>query len=240
VELRALTPRRVRVRPGRGVNVFINRVWAVVVFVAAAPILYVCVGEPMFLRFGSVIPAIVTGHSAEKDGRGRVFFHVEYSYTFGGSVQDRSEEVNLPTFNSMSVGRAIELRGVAMGPVRIVLLPGKFYFGDHFFWYLGMLLDGALILGWWWTCVVPRRLIRIGEPVIGKIIGKKNVQDSRSVSYLVQYSYEDREGQTFKREIDVGMVIYEAATEGDEVVVLYDPKKSTRAIVYDYSNFMAG
>ena len=108
-----------------------------------------------------------------------------------------------------------------------------------FLWIWGVMLSitmlGMLRRAW----LTPRRLVRDGQAVIGRITDKRMEQAGRSKAPTLFYEYEPAGGEVVKSRISVPRKTFVTTEAGSDVVVVYDPDRPRRSLIYDVCDFEA-
>jgi hypothetical protein len=90
-----------------------------------------------------------------------------------------------------------------------------------------LLIAAALVFG----AVREARLLREGEPAMGKVIAKRVSSDSDSTSYRVFYEYVAADGRTYGGDFYADRREYYSLNEGDRLSIRYSAKDPFDAVV---------
>jgi hypothetical protein len=145
-------------------------------------------------------------------------------------------------YAALHVGDLIAVRAVAAGSWHFSELDSAGQ--DHavmriFLWIWGIMLSATMLLMVRRVWLLPRQLVRDGQAVIGRITDKKFEPAGRSKTPTLLYQYEPADGEMVKSRMSVSRKAFAAAERGSEVVVLYDPAKPRRNLIYDVCEFEA-
>jgi hypothetical protein len=105
--------------------------------------------------------------------------------------------------------------------------------------FFGLFWNGVLFTLFLTFCLAPlleRRLLRDGEATIGRITGKR-VNRGKSTTYHLAYRGLTADGTELIGEMSVDQADYNAAQVGEEVLILCDPLRPRRSVLYKYSQY---
>jgi len=167
--------------------------------------------------------------------------NVEYHYVVGTSIYGGTDAVSRPFYSNLKVGMDVNVHVLTIGPFqfREMEKSSSEYWGTHWFLWLSAILWCGVLLLTLKARGIPRRLVRNGTPVMGRIA---EIKAPRPGSNTVQLFYEFSNGAGQK--ITANDVVSKGRSgrisQGQEVVVLYDPAMPRRAILYDFCDYKAG
>jgi hypothetical protein len=100
-------------------------------------------------------------------------------------------------------------------------------------------IGGVLYYGFWLAPWRTHWLTRHGKATFGAVVEKRVIQTTRRhQSFTLTYQFKAM-GRLRSRRISVNDRRYDSAGVKDLVVVLFDPARPGRNIVYDYCDFVA-
>jgi hypothetical protein len=237
-ELRAMPPRMARWRWGGGARSAAGFLVVGIVFGGVGlAVLIFCVGEPIFLAVSLTTDARITSLNIIH-GKG-ITYDVQYRYLISGNQVEGSDSVDQKIYARLQVGQAITVRAAMLGPWPASEIPRRNYFASRWFLWLWTIGWNGFVLKLLYNgVIIPRRLVREGTAVLGQIVGKKMMR-GRSTVYRLRYEYQPMGGDTITRTMDVTRKNFDAISEGQQAVILYDPMKPKRSTIYDYCSYQA-
>jgi hypothetical protein len=233
----------VRRKPGTLGPVLLGRI-------LTAPLLAVCasfIGLALFEPIVAfLLPAqaarIVRQWSASQAHRGTADY-IEYRFDRSGFVG--RDEVMPVEYAAFRVGQAIKAHLIHLGPIGYSALDrslgayaryrGILWFGAAFASAIG----GVLFYAIW---LVPWRsawLTRHGKATFGAVVEKSIIhRGRRHIHFTLTYQFKAL-GSLRARQIRISSERYDSAGVRDLIIILFDPARPSRSIVYDYSDFIA-
>lgn len=208
-------------------------------------IVYVLFLAAMTLAGEEVTGRVVSAREGTDDD-GDPTYVLEYTYRADGGEYRGSSSVSRETFRRVSDG----------GVVRVVTFPpapgiGAGIAGDTangrnllFLTLFALFWNGILSVFVWQSWVAPaihRRLYRVGTPSTGTVTAKKVVSGEDSVTHTVRYRFPlggdasapgMAEGKMAVRDAEYGLL-----REGDEVTVLYLPRRPSASTLYRFGEY---
>jgi hypothetical protein len=243
-------PRSVRARRGRGwvrgclLLMLVPHVWCGALLPLLA--LHHLAGFLRFRLFGTVVPGRV--HSLYRSHHRGTSYHVRYTFVLRGGQREAEATVDEPAFGRLAAGDPVEVRvlaGSSVGPELLVdgaRGPG----GDLWkMWLFIAFWDGVLLVFVWQACIPPLRqrgLVRNGVTVLGLVTDKQQRKGKQS-SYKVHYRYKaptpDAPGESVEWPgvMSVPEKDYDGLRIGERVMVLYDPRKPRRSLLYRCADY---
>jgi len=239
-ELLAPPPRKVRLRSNRRAAVISILILAILVDVPGIALLLYAAIDPFFIRYTQPRPATIVDLRLERGHRGSTFYCVEYSYVFDGRQQIQNEYVHYKLYHSLEQGQTVQVCAARIGPFHYAEMRN----GGSVFSRLGFAVFGLAWNGGFFYLLAPilepRRLARMGMPTIGRIRSKRIIGGT-STSYCLKYTFRTADGWKMENPDYVPRKVYERASAGHEVVVVYEVSKKgvCRSDIYDFSDFEA-
>jgi uncharacterized protein DUF3592 len=246
-ELRTPPGRPVKLRGGLG-GMLVASLF-VLVFIG---MLFFAIAEPIFLISTPTVPGRVVS-LYERHGKGTAYV-VRYQYSVGASRYSDEQSIPQELYDKLQLASPIRIHVAALGSWRLSEMDVSWHAYAVMRWVLWMI---AAI----WSVIIttlirknwtgPRWLVRHGEPVVGRIVSKtapsnETIKSFRVISdrqktpeYFVSYEYQPSFGPPLNSKMPVSRKQFDAIEPGSQVVVLYDPVKPQRTIIYDLCDFQA-
>jgi hypothetical protein len=221
---------------------FLKLLFAAVLNIPGVLFLLYATFDPFLARQVPSRPATVTYLKASHSIKHNTTCHVGYSYVLAGKRLIADESVNGELYRSLHVGQTIQVCAIRIGALHYVEMQNGNSSSDLVsLGMLGLAWNGVLLLFVFVWIILPRHLIRRGEPVWGQITGKR-VENRNSASYRIQYKFQTPDGETRDSLMYVARRFYDQAVVGAEVVVLYDLKRdgSFQSLIYGFCDYIAG
>lgn len=234
-------PRAVLRKPDRGPWLGWYSIFALVVLIVALLASLIVFGRFALTRFGTPIEAKVTGRNLIRSMKGSDQYTVGYSYVRNGIELFSSERVtreeywNLDTGSLLRVkvffgGSAIDrpLRSALTSPEsRVFVIPIEF----------GIFA----VIAVWFGIVVPMRrrnlVIRGTESVATVLV--KHIDPARGgVNYRLVYAFSLPNGRDRKANMSVTAMDFARAREGDDEVMLFNPRRRKQTILYAFAEYV--
>jgi hypothetical protein len=134
----------------------------------------------------------------------------------------------------------VRIHAISIGPRRFSEMEKPFseYYRTRWaLWALAIVWNILLVLHLR-VRAIPRRLVERGTPVIGRIT-EKQVFGRDSATAKLRFTFNASDGRSITALEGVAAWRCQKISDGDPVVVLYDPGWPRRAILYDCSDFLA-
>jgi hypothetical protein len=242
-------PRTVRRR--RGYNqIFLTYAMLVVALLFAQVFWMVTVGVVKLHFFGTVVPARVTKVWSEPRPRGPSH-HVAVAYRYEDAEYTQKLTVGKAEAQALKVGDTLPVEVLAESPDRACL-----YYEHYPFWFVTILccvfaLGPTAAVGkcLWNLYVTPwklRRLLRHGEATAGVVVDKQATR-GRPPTYVLTYQFQPParpwEGgdSASPPAVKASMKVYSddflGCQVGDPVLVVYDPARPRRSVIYRYADY---
>jgi hypothetical protein len=202
-----------------------------------------------FLIWQAMLEPAMTcfGHNVKASIVSRQLIHakatrckITYAYDDEGGHHTGSATFGGDRFSSYPPGGKIEVRTLRLGPWStsrladrasnsslVCMLPFTVLWNGIFAWIFYQL------------CLSPlrqRRLISIGQPVVGRITDK-TLRKGKSPTHILLYVYTAADGQDHTSRMTVPGPQYFATRVEDPVIVFHDPLKPGRSLLYKYTKY---
>jgi hypothetical protein len=237
------SPRIVRRKPGTFGPLLFGRILTAPVLAAFAVLLGVVVLEPIIVFLFPARPARVVGQWREFKGRRGTEYYIEYQFDRSGFTG--RDEVLPDEYQAFQVGQAVKAHVIHLGPMGYSMLDRSLrayaryrmilWFGALF----ALAIGGVLFYAIWLLPWRSHWLTRHGEATFGAVVEKSIVHGRRRHLYFT-LTYQFRAQRTLRaRRIRISSQRYDSADVKDLVIILFDPARPSRNIVYDYCDFIA-
>lgn len=234
-ELKRMPPREVRLKQ----DVLSGNVFKVLVFVvmglfAIGGILFgVC--EMAFIASAPIVPGHVIDMATREGSKGGRTYLVTYEFSDSGSIYTNTQTVSETYYHDLYDGAGVPVNTMVIASHRFEKIHVSWgeYFKESPVWFVAVFFGAMMLLLWRRRRVVLYGVVRDGEATIGIIESKKTYRTRNGRTYYVKYQYTDSQKclRTGKR-MNVKQVDYEELQQGDRVVVLFDPMKQGRSLIY--------
>ena len=237
------TPRTVRRKPGTLAPILLGRSLTAPLLIAAAVILSLTLFEPIVLFLLPAQPAHIVGQSNQyKTRRGTVYF---IHYQFDRSAFTAQDQVLPNEYPTFQLGQPIKAHLIHLGPFGYSTLDRspKAYARYRMILWLGDLfalsIGGVLFHALWLSPHRAHWLTQNGQATFGAVVQKTILHARRRhLHFSLTYQFKAH-GLLRARQINISPARYDSAGVRDLVIILFDPARPGRNIVYDYSDFMA-
>jgi hypothetical protein len=236
-------PRIVRRKPGTLAPLLLGRILTAPVLAAFAFLLGLVVLEPIVVFLLPARPARIVRQWCEFKARRGTAYYIEYQFDRSGFT-DR-DEVLPDEYNAFSVRQTVKAHLIHLGPLRYSALDRSLaayaryrmilWFGALF----ALAIGGVLFYAIW---LLPWRsywLTRHGHATFGAVVEKSIVHGRRRHLYFTLTYQFNALGTLQAQRIRVSPQRYDSAGIKDLVIILFDPARPSRNMVYDYCNFIA-
>ncbi len=235
-ELKKSPPREVRLKQDAlSGNVFKLLVFGVMGLFSVGCLLFgLC--EMAFISGAPIVTGHVIDMTTREGSKGGRTYLVTYEFTDSGSVYTDTQTVSGKVYDELYDGAAIPVNTMVVGSHRfekIHVSMGE-YFKESPLWFVAIFLGGLMLWAWRRTRVVLYGVVRDGEATIGIIESKKTYRTRHGRTYYVRYQFTDSQKclRTGRR-MNVKKGDYEELQQGDRVVVVFDPGKPSRSLIYE-------
>jgi hypothetical protein len=239
-ELRSRPPRQTQLREGRGPRVMGIRVFMLPHLLIGFVALVIVIGEPIWLWTYPPVLARVTTMQRTVNAKGQDRDRITYDYPWRGQRISDSARVSADAYQKLQSSQTVKVHALGIGGhifSELDVTPGQYTASRWFLWPWALAWNGMLFF-MLRQPLQARRLVRDGEPVVGKIVNKK-AYGGKSARYRVSYEYSPPAGGARQGGMTVARADFDSASTGKEVTVLYDPNCPGSAAVYEYGDYRA-
>ena len=165
---------------------------------------------------------------------------VAYAYDESGRHFTDKESFSVDAYGRFAPGTTVPVRSLhvfGLGSSERADASSMSKFGGLFFFAL--IWNGIMFLFFFSLCLAPlleRGLLRDGEATLGQITGKR-IHRGKSTTYYLAYRAITADGTEQSGKMSVDKADYDEAQVADEVVILYDPRRPRRTVLYKYSQY---
>jgi hypothetical protein len=237
------SPRIVRRKPGTLGPILLGRILTAPILIFFAALLALVVFEPILVFLFPAQPARVIGRWLELTRRRGTADVVEYRFDRSGFTG--RDEVMPDEYPAFEVGQAVKAHLIHIGPLGYSALdrsPRAYARYRMILWFgaaFALAIGGILFYAAWLVPWRSRWLTRRGEATFGAVVEKSIIHDRRRHLYFTLTYQFKAMGILRARRIRISAQRYDSAGVKDLVIVLFDPARPSRNIVYDYSDFIA-
>jgi len=196
--------------------------------------------EPAMELWGRDTTAVVVSRDLVR-GKG-TRCQIVYAYNDGVERRTETETFGEQDFAAYPPGKQLQVRALRLGPIhQCQMLDRQRGVGICCMLPFALVWNGFMASLLYTVCLSPlsnRRLIRIGQPVIGKIVGKAE-QKGKGTTYMVTYTYVPTDGRERLGRMTVSNSQYQTAQAGENVIVFYEPRRSSNSTIYRFCNYAA-
>lgn len=236
------SPRMVRRKPGTIGPVLLGRIITTPVLAVFAATLGFAVLEPTVVFLLPAQPAQVVGQRRVLKSRRGTVYCIEYQFDLSGFTGH--DEVLPEEYRAYHVGQAVKAHLLRLGPFAYSALDRslKTYARDRMILWVGALFacatGGVLYYAVWLMPWRSHWLTRHGQATFGAVVEKSIVRTGRrQLNFTLTYQFKAR-GALRGRRIRISSQRYDSAGVKDLVIILFDPTRPSRNIVYDYCDFI--
>ena len=183
----------------------------------------------------------------ETPGRKHTSYHIDYAFTKDGEEHDGQVYVSPETYAMVQVGDPLPLRVYSVTPRegRWHLIPGESPGRTLAGMGFACLFWNGIIWGMYWFMYVrpwrQRNLIRHGQTAVARVTDVTSWQEKSQTVYRVRYEFNPGlpGGPPVRGRVPVRPPMTAAeVTAGDELTVVYDPRRPRRNVPYRFARFM--
>ena len=236
-------PRTVRRKRGTLAPLLLARIFTAPLLAASAAILAVALLDPIVLFLLPAQPAHVINQTGQYKARRGTVYYIHYEFDRSRfTSRDQVLPAEYPTF---PIGQPVKAHLIHLGPLGYAVLDRSTgnYVRCRLVLWLGALfaltIGSALFHALWLT---PRRahwLTQNGQATFGAVVEKRILHTRRRhLHFSLTYQFKAH-GVLRARQINISPARYESTGVKDLVIILFDPARPGRNIVYDYSDFIA-
>lgn len=203
-------------------------------------------GSAIWAIFGEDHTARVGRIWTDTDRRERTQYHVSFSYPLPTGVRSQQKEISADYYKRLSSqapsDRTVVVRAISVGPifhdglVDSPLGPWKMIATLWLFGSFWCLITGVFVHALYIQPRRERQLCRMGTPIIGKVLSKR-VSQGKSTAYYLRYAFITPDRQHLLGDQSVSLKEWQAVEPGQKAVVLYDPTKPLRSVMYEYAAY---
>ncbi|HET6248375.1 MAG TPA: DUF3592 domain-containing protein [Tepidisphaeraceae bacterium] len=213
-------------------------------------ILFIVVGDPLFILLTPAVPGEVNTISSTHTARGGTKWHVNFAYfpqrPAGPNRLVDNQSITPDEASRLHRGDRLLVHQARFGAVHYATIARTFddYARDWWFvWAWALVWNSIMLAVLYSAWIVPmryKRLVREGEPVVGRIMAVNSTGKSGTF-HRVKYEFRTAGLSPIRHanEMTVTSKEYDGASAGDSIVVLYDPRRPHRNVAYQLSGFSA-
>jgi hypothetical protein len=218
--------------------------------ISTAPVLAVCAATIAFALLDPIVvflfpaqPAHVIGQRRSYKPHRGISFDIEYQFDQSGFIGQ--DDVLPSEYQTFHIGQSISAHLIHLGPLDYSTLDrsARAYARNRSILWFGatfaLAIGGVLFYAIWLLPWRSHWLAKNGHAAFGAVVEKSIVHGSRRhLFFTLTYQFK-ASGILHANRIRVNSHRYDSADVQDLVIILYDPARPTRNIVYDYCNFLA-
>jgi hypothetical protein len=209
------------------------------------------------LLLGTEVAGNVVRKTEHRSRKGGVYREVEYSFLVDGVEYTGKVSPDADGYAALQEGQPITVRALPWAPGggdsiggfgrrHWPRMPGCSPFWDvTWFWFIALFWNGILSVFLWQAYVRPwfqRRLLRHGLPATGVVLQARSGTNRGTRFLRVRYEYTPAPGDAGADRLYAGSVTatgpgFPAFEEGDELTVLYDPRRPRRSVPYRLADY---
>jgi hypothetical protein len=239
------TPRPVGRTPGNSIGLWCARFFAVLC-VALAVGLAAALAARLVLQFaGTPVTATVTETVNRAGGKGRRSYDVRYAYTdpwTGRRLADK-QSVSKEEYHQVRAGQAVPGRALSVFGYRTsVTAAGSAWRGTNFIGVcaaMGWAVTAVVVHSSWYVPAMRWRLVQHGVEAAGRVTRQQVGRKAKRDFHRLHYAYTAADGTWHGGHCDVSAHVYGRTAVGDGLVVLYDPDRPRRHVVYEFADVHA-
>jgi len=237
------SPRRVRRKPGTLGPLLLGRILTAPLLAVFAALLAFVVLEPIVVFLLPAQPAHVVGQWQEFKVRRGIAYCIKYQFDRSGFI---GRDGVLPgEYQAFEVGQAVKAHLIHLGPLGYSALDRslKAYARYRMILWFGALfalaIGGVSFYAIWLLPWRSQWLTQHGRATFGAVVEKSIVHGRRRHLYFTLTYQFKAQGNLWARSIHISPQRYDSAGVKDLVIILFDPARPNRNIVYDYCDFIA-
>jgi hypothetical protein len=236
-------PRVVRRKPGTLGPLLLGRILTAPVLVACAGLLGFVILDPIVVFLLPAQPARITRQWPTSQVHRGITDHIEYQFDRSGFVGQ--DEVMPVEYAAYPVGQAIKAHLIHLGPLGYSALDrsaAAYTNNRKILWFsaaFALATSGVFFYAIWLVPWRTRWLTRHGKATFGAVVEKSILHRGRRHLYFTLTYQFKALGTLRARRICISPQRYDSAGVKDLVIILFDPSRPSRNIVYDYCDFIA-
>jgi hypothetical protein len=236
-------PRTALRKPGTFGFLLLGRILTAPLVAVAIVLLAFAVLEPILVFVLPAQSAKIIAQWPQQNSHHGIEYYIEYQFDRSGFIG--RDQVLMGEFQAMAVGQEVKAHVIHFGEVGYSALDrslrsysryrGILWFGTLFSVAIGWILFQAVWYAPWRT----HWLVRYGKATFGAVVSKSILHGGRRhMHFTLTYQFRAM-GTLQARRIRITPQRYDAADLKDLVIILFDPARPRRSIVYDYCDFIA-
>jgi hypothetical protein len=229
-------------KPGTLGVILFGRILTAPLLIAVAALLAFDIVEPILFLLPAR-PARIIAQWTDNQARRGTTFYIQYQLI--GSSFIGCDEVFPHQYQTSHVGQDVMAHVIHLGKVGYSSLERSLSNYAHMrliLWFgggVGLAIGSVLFYAIWLTPWRAWWLTKYGKATFGAVVAKGVFHASRRhLAFSLTYQFKVG-GELLKRKIRIHPMRYDMAEVKDLVIILFDPAKPTRNIVYDYCDFIA-
>ncbi len=237
------SPRTARRKPGTLGPLLLGRILTTPVLAVCVALLGLVVIEPIVVFLLPAQPARIVGQWHEFSGRRGTAYYVEYKFDPSGFTG--RDQVLPDEYAAFAVGQTVLAHVIHLGPVGYSALDRspRGYAHYRMIAWLGAsfaaAIGGVCFYGLWLLPWRSNWLARYGVATFGAVVEKRVFHDHRRhLHFTLTYQFK-AQGILRAQRIRISPQRYDSTDVKDLLIILFDPKRPSRSIVYDYCDFVA-
>jgi hypothetical protein len=237
------SPRVVRRKPGTLGPLLVGRILTAPVLLACAGLLGFAILEPIVVFLLPAQPARIIRQWRTSAVHRGIAEHIEYQFDRSGFVG--RDEVLPGEYEAFPVGKAVKAHLIHVGSLGYSALDrsaAAYSQNRKILWFsaaFALAISGVFFYALWLVPWRARWLTQYGKPTFGAVVEKSIVNRGRRHLYFTLTYQFKALGVLRARRICISPQRYDSAGVKDLVVILFDPARPSRNIVYDYCDFIA-
>jgi hypothetical protein len=235
------SPRKVRRKRGTLGLLVVGRVLTLPFLIAATLLIGFVVFEPIIAFVLPAQPARILSRWCDARARRGIAYYIEYRFDRSGFIG--RDQVMQGEYNAFHAGQIVKAHVVHLGQVGYSALDRSLsdyahyrmivWFNAAFATAIGSVFFYAAWL-WPWQAYW---LARHGKATFGAVVSKSTVFGGRRhAHFMLTYQFKAK-GTLRAERIRISPQRFDEADPMDLIIVLFDPKRPRRNMVYDYCDF---
>ena len=203
-------------------------------------------GSAIWAIFGQDHAAHVSRIWSDNDCKARVQYHVSFSYSLPAGERSQQKDISAGFYNRLlrqaQADRTVVVRAIKVGPIfhdeliEDTFGPWKLVALLWLFGCFWCLITGALFNVLYIHPRRERQLCRSGKAILGKVLSK-HVSRGKSTAYYLRYAFITPNGQHILGDQSIALKEWQSVEPGQPTIVLYDPAKPHRSVMYEYAAY---
>lgn len=237
------SPRTVRRKPGTLGPLLLGRILTAPLLAASAAFIAFVILEPMIVFLLPAQPARVVRQWRESNPRRGTAYYIEYQFDRSGFTG--RDEVRPDEYQAFQLGQPVNAHLIHLGPIGYSALDRSLaayarnrmiaWFSAAFALAIGWILFFAIWLLPWRS----HWLTQYGDATFGAVVEKSVIHGPRRLlAFTLTYQFKAL-GTLRSRRIRISPQRFDSSGVKDLVIILFDPARPSRNIVYDYCDFIA-